>query len=135
MGFERWRPVECGDGRRDGAGRNPRIALRRAIRGEAVRECGARFERAWPHLYGALQQRARLVRFSAARQNGGQLEVGVEIVRVGGELFAECLGGAVGVAGEQKRLAVVRVERRHVRIQGRGLGKLRDGARIVAARE
>ena len=43
-------------------------------------------------------------------QNRGELEVGVEIVRVDGQFFAECGCRAVGITSEQQRLAVVGVE-------------------------
>ena len=110
-------------------GANPGSACAGDLASEAVRQRVARFERAWPDLHGALQQRASVVGLPAVRQDGGELEVGVEIVRVGGEFFAEGLGGAIGVAGEEQRLAVVRLERGHVRIECHGLGKLRGGGR------
>ena len=73
--------------------------------------------------------------FPAMRQNGGELEVGVEIVRIGGEFFPECLGRAIGVAGEEQRLAVIGLQRRHIRIQGGGLRKLGHRSRVIAGGE
>ena len=69
----------------------PGSACAGAAGAEAIGERIARFERAGPHLYGALEQRAGLRRFAAMRENRGELEVGVEIVRVGGQFFAEGL--------------------------------------------
>ena len=102
---------------------------------EPVGQRSARFERTRPHLHRTFQQRARLGGFPAMGEDGGELEVGVEIVGVGGQFFAEGLGGAIGIAREEQCLAVVGLERGHGRIQGGSFRKLRDCTRIVARRE
>ncbi len=54
---------------------------------------------------------ARFRGLAAPRQDGGQLEIGVVVVWVGGQFLAKRLHRAIGVAGKQERLPQVRLQR------------------------
>ena len=96
---------------------------------------GASFRRTWPQFDGALEQRPRFVRLAALGEDGRELEIGVEIVRIQRQFLAERLDGAIGVAGEEERPAIVGLERRHLGVQGGRLGEFLDGRRVIPVHE
>ena len=96
---------------------------------------GASFHRAWPKFDSALEQRPSLGRPPPLGEDGRKLEIGVEVVWIQRQLFVESLDSAIGVAGKEERPAIIGLKRRHLGVQGRGLGELLDGPRVIPVHE